>query len=145
MPATSSALSIKFVKINLVCQGLWGYNPVDLLGRSVMDIIVPQKRRASQQLFEQAFENSELADLEFSVAKADGNPSDSLWSSYYSRHERNPYWVVHDITEGKQIERLKQAFLTMMSSDLRQPLSKISEDIGKLLVSRLKGIECKST
>ena len=39
---------------------------------------------------------------------------------------------------------MKQAFMTMMSSDLRQPLSKISEDIGKLLGPLEKELSAKA-
>jgi PAS domain S-box-containing protein len=124
---------LKFVKINPACQRLWGYSPADLLGRPVMEIMAPENRESARRLFERACHTGVLSDLELSVAGAGGQLSESLWSSYFSRHEGNLYCVVHDITERKQVEKLKQAFIAMMSSDLRQPLSRISEHIAELL------------
>jgi PAS domain S-box-containing protein len=124
---------LKFLKVNPACQNLWGYKSGDLLGVSVIDIIVAEQKETARRLFENACRQDMLSDLEFSVAKVDGGMSENLWSSYYSEPEQSLYCVVHDISEAKQVEKLKQSFLKMMSSDLQQPLGKISEAIARLV------------
>lgn len=124
---------LRFSKINPACQKLWGYAPDELLGKPVTEIIAASTQELARRSFEAAREDGEFTNLELAVSKPGGNQSESLWSSYYSRQEGSLYCVVHDISERKQTERLKQSFLTMMSSDLQQPLTEISHDINQLI------------
>ena len=129
---------LNFLKMNPACQKMWGYSPQELLGKNVMSLISQEHRDSARQLFEQALRSREMSNLELVVDSAGGQTSESLWSSYYSRSESSLYCVVYDITERKRIERAKHEFISMMSSDLRQPLRKISDNIANL-IGPLKG------
>ena len=124
---------LRFVKINPACDRSWGFTPEELLGEPIDKVIEPGKLASSRNSFDEAVHNKLQSDLEISILRPDTVIIETLWSTYYSESEGTLYCVVHDITERKQVERTRQSFITMMSSDLRQPLTRISEDISALL------------
>lgn len=126
---------LKFSRINPACRKQWGYGQEDLLLHSVSVVLgsSEENKSAAMQQFAKAREANEKRDIELSVYKANGERVETLWSSYFSEVENSLYCVVHDITERKQFEQNKHAFISLMSSDLRQPLFKISDDINTLL------------
>jgi signal transduction histidine kinase len=46
----------------------------------------------------------------------------SLWSGCWSEKEQSLFCVVHDISDRRRLEQLKQDFIAMISHDLRTPL-----------------------
>src|SRR5262249_41439030 len=59
------------------------------------------------------------------IKRKDGTAVDALWSAQWSEEEKTFFCVAHDITGRKQIEDMKQRFLSMASHDLRAPLMAI--------------------
>ncbi len=122
-----------FQRINPACERLWGYAPSKLIGTSVIDLIHPNDKEEAKNKLSKSFESTSLENIELRLLSAKEEHSESLWSSYFSKSDESLYCIVHDISERKQLERMKQSFITMMSSDLRQPLSAIANDVSKLL------------
>lgn len=75
--------------------------------------------------------------LEYSFSRADGTYIDVIdraWLLYDD--EGNPYRIigaVMDITERKNIERMKNEFISIISHELRTPLTSIKGSLGLLL------------
>ncbi|MBX9685641.1 MAG: PAS domain S-box protein [Candidatus Obscuribacterales bacterium] len=125
---------LKFLKINPSCESFWGYKPDELLNKALPALIAEQKQKKSaESQFARAERKHESVNLEISMQRRDGETSETLWTTYYSPSEEKLYCVVHDISEQKRLEKEKAEFLSTMSYDLRLPLNKISEDLGKLL------------
>jgi len=63
--------------------------------------------------------------FECRILRKDGSTIDLLWSAIWSKIEKCLFCVAHDITQRKEIERLKQDFFAMISHDLRTPLMSV--------------------
>lgn len=124
---------LRFEKINPACQKLWGKSPAELSGQSLESLISGGSNENERAAFHRAMEKSDASEVELRLSHPNGKFVDTLWSNYYSKQERKLYCIVHDITERKQIEEMKKSFISLMSSDLRLPLSKISADLTELL------------
>jgi signal transduction histidine kinase len=61
--------------------------------------------------------------IEMRVRRKDNTHCDSLWSAQWSAQAKSMFCVAHDISERKQLERLKQEVVAMVSHDLRSPLT----------------------
>jgi len=119
---------MRFSDINNASFRLWGMSPEDLLGKRVIDLIQAEDQKSvlkSLKTASQSQKENEPIHFEAGVKKADGSISHTEWSATYSPESRSLCCVIHDISERKEIDRLKQDFVAMVSHDLRAPLTSI--------------------
>lgn len=122
----------KFTKINPACFKRWHYQPSNLLNRKMTDIILEE----DVPLTTEAINTAKTTKVPFEFEnrlKTDKNETlEVLWSTYWSESEASLFCVVHDISERKNIERIKKQFLTVITFDLKAPLSSIAASINLL-------------
>ncbi|MBY0356904.1 MAG: PAS domain S-box protein [Candidatus Obscuribacterales bacterium] len=121
-----------FLQINPACKRLWGYSNADLLGLSLSNIVLADDlERTVQTIFKCRNEN-EPQTFENRILRKDGSTSDMLWSISWSEIEQALFAVAHDISKRKELERIKQEVLAMVSHDLRTPITVI-QGVAKLM------------
>ncbi len=69
-----------------------------------------------------------------------GNNIDTRWSCYWSEQHKKLFAVIHDISEQKRIEQLKEDFADMISHDLRSPLMAMHNSFSLILMGAKGGI-----
>jgi len=119
---------LRFGDVNNAVQKIWGYSPADLMGKRTVDLIAKQDQKAAVKALREASQTKtpgEQVRFEATVNRVDGTASDTEWSATYSADTHTLCCVIHDITERKQIDRMKQEFVAMVSHDLRAPLTSI--------------------
>lgn len=114
----------KFTAVNPASTRLLGYDPGELIGTNLIDMVVGEDVPKTLQAVELAMNGGTHA-FENRIVKKDGNIVDVLWSVHWAAEENSLFCVAHDITERKQIERMKREFVAMVSHDLRTPLTSI--------------------
>ncbi len=116
-----------FTAVSPAARKLWGYEPAELVGRSCYDFLVAEDAGQTRERFRQAIAGGGEAATSFEtrLVRKDGSPADLLWSAHWSDSEKSLFCVAHDITERKEVERMKQEFVAMVSHDLRTPLTSI--------------------
>ncbi len=114
-----------FTAVNPAVYELWAWEPEDLVGTHVLDLVVEGDRKSTSEQLKLARSNDVTVRFENSVVKKDGSVASMLWSVHSSEEEQSIFCVVHDITDRKEIERLKTQFMSMVSHDLRAPLTSI--------------------
>ncbi|MCC7529676.1 MAG: PAS domain S-box protein [Candidatus Melainabacteria bacterium] len=120
---------LKFAAVGHASSKAWGFAPDELLGQSVLNIIADSAPGSTSAVFTTIREGSATGKLENIIVCRDGAMKDSIWSVSWSPERRQYHCVVHDVTELRAIEKLKQHFLSVASHDLRAPLTSVTLNI----------------
>ncbi|HEY9716497.1 MAG TPA: ATP-binding protein, partial [Trichormus sp.] len=115
--------NIRFTKINPAAKRAWGYDDDELMGRSILTLLDSSDTESVRLGFEEIKLGKSNSPIEMRVRRKDNTHCDSLWSAQWSAQAKSMFCVAHDISERKQLERLKQEVVAMVSHDLRSPLT----------------------
>jgi|AGTN01.1.fsa_nt_gi PAS domain S-box len=111
-----------FTRANLYAIEVLCYDPEHLVGMNIFDIVVEDDLLTAENYL-RGSKGSEIQEFELRLKRQDGIVIDTRWATIWSESEGSVFCVVHDATQEKNIERLKQDFLDMVSHDLRSPLT----------------------
>lgn len=120
----------RITKMNPACLESWGYTPEELLGSNYLAITAGEARDKLGTAFDTVRNSNTPVSVESRLVCKNADVKDVLWSLSWSSIQAAFYCVVHDITEKKRLERLKQDFVDMVSHDLRSPLTSIRATLG---------------
>lgn len=109
--------------INDAAQKTWGYSSSELLGKSFKSLIFEQDLLANMTWVRDLRELAQGRTLELRIKHKDESLLNCLISAQWSADTAQIFCVAKDISVQKQIERLKQDFLAMVSHDVRTPLT----------------------
>lgn len=115
----------KLTALNPASFNAWGYRPDSLLGQRLLSIMVAEDVDAATVAVRRIINDGVDGNFETRIKKSDGTLTDMLWSAHWSKEENSLFCVAHDISERKEIDRLKRDFVAMVSHDLRTPLTSV--------------------
>lgn len=118
-----------FTSANPYAATLLGYSPERLISSSVLDFVVSDDCDKVDRLIGLRTESGVTNALEVRMLTSANNVIDTSWSASWSERELSLFCVIHDITERKNLERLKQDFIAMISHDLRTPLMSVHSSL----------------
>lgn len=125
---------LKFTAAGAATIAVWQYDSADLLGLSLLSILDPSTVETTRSSFQKIAESeSGDGEIENIVRCKDGGLKHFVWAVNWSATERVFFCVAHDVTELREIEKMKQSFLAMVSHDLRAPLTSVSLSLDMLL------------
>lgn len=116
---------LKFAAVNPASQAVLGFSQDDLLGKNILNIIAPEMIDDARHSFENIMHTEAKSEFETILVTKSGAQVDVLCSARWSPQERAIFCVLHDISQAKEMDRLKREFAAMVSHDLRTPLSSI--------------------
>jgi len=144
---------LRFTGVNETVDKIWKYSQDELLGRPLISLIPKSMQGETTSSFERiaggAQSNSghsggsqsggtTSGEIENVIRCNDGTFKTFSWTVNWSPTQKTFFCVAHDITERRAVERLKQQFLSMVSHDLRAPVTATSLSIN-LLISGKRG------
>jgi|688.fasta_scaffold81034_2 PAS domain S-box-containing protein len=121
----SLSADMKFLSVNPAIELLLGYSGEELQGARFIAILDPSCIDTSLDYFSALQKGEVTKVLENEVMGKDGTVRDFVWSVQWSNSRQTYFCVAHDVTETKNLEKMKQAFVAMVSHDLRSPLCSI--------------------
>lgn len=126
--------ALAFSEVSTAALAVWGYEPDELMGKRIASIVHDDDVERTTRAFDDAQRDSDepLDSFENRVVRKDGSLVDTRWSVRYVEQEKTLVCVAHDISQRKQLERMKQEFVAIVSHDLRSPLTSINMRLGTL-------------
>jgi len=127
------------MRANRRAAELLGYSRVEIVGRPVADLYAdtPNGRTKAQKIFDRFLAGQEIRDEEMEMRRADGT---SLWVNLSVRPIVDEEGrviasrsVVTDITEHRKLDQLKDDFISLVSHELRSPLTVVMGALNTVL------------
>lgn len=112
-----------FIKVSNASTKIWGYEPEELIGRNILDLIYKGDIERTLQITLQAKEGKLVSNFENRYVRKDGTPVEMEWSSIFEPTEQIAYAIGRDITERKRKEQV--------IADQKEKLEK-AQEIAKL-------------
>lgn len=115
-----------FRNISPAAIRVWGYDPTTMVGKDLFEFVAESSSSTLRaHLLRLKDGKSEVAECEFDFVADQHRLIPSLFSGCWSDSENSYFGVIHDNSERKRVEGLKQSFMAMVSHDLRTPLTSV--------------------
>jgi PAS domain S-box-containing protein len=127
-----------FVAVSPATERLLGVSTFRLLNKSLFSVVPKEEEDRLRQFFAAAKNSKDLknfgraAKIETQVLRDDGTLVDIEVSAEYSLSDAAFYCVAANISERKDVERLKEQLMAMLSHDLKTPLSSLKFSLALL-------------
>ncbi len=122
------SVNAKFIfnRVSPAASNLWGYEPAELLGQRVLSLLPESEQKNFFDTMQGAMTGNPTVSLEVQMVRQNGSLVWVSWSGYWSASENEFFCVAHDIDQRKQLDIMKQDFVSMISHDLRSPLTAVN-------------------
>jgi PAS domain S-box-containing protein len=120
---------LTFLALSPACEEVFGSTEEALLGSRITELLTPAQGKNLFEAFESIRKGASSPLIDSSIIRPDGSTADIRWSVHWSEQEKSYFCVAHDATAQRQVERLKQEFVSMISHDLRTPLMSVQASL----------------
>jgi len=138
------------LSVNPVIERIFGYTPTHLVGRNVK-LLAPEPIHSAHDGYLQNYittGNAKIIGIGREVVglRANGStfPMELEVAEFQLDNERLFLGVVRDITERKEVDRMKSEFISTVSHELRTPLTSIKGSLGMTVAGALGEIPEKA-
>lgn len=99
----------RYVYLNGACRTLLGYEPDELIGRRMIDLVHPDDRGRTLEAARKVMGGKPHIDFENRYLRKDGRVVDVMWSARWSESDGMRLAVARDVTELKRAARRNEA------------------------------------
>lgn len=126
---------------NYAVETVFGYEPGYITGKNI-DLLISDVNKA---LINKSEEN-DSGQIEFNALRAAGSnfPVEISLSQITQDEKKVFILLIHDITQHKEVEQMKNEFVSMVSHELRTPLTSIKGSLELMLSPALGGLSEKT-
>lgn len=114
----------RFVGVSAVAEKCWGKTEADLLGAPISNLVSEDSLDATFEALKK-ISGEGKGEFENRILLPSGGFADFHWSVRFNESEKRYFCTVHDVTEIRAVERLKAKFLSIVSHDLRAPITSV--------------------
>jgi PAS domain S-box-containing protein len=133
----------KYAYVNSAAVKLFGAgSPSDLIGMPVLDRVAPEYREDTAQRIQAVYEGRRVVSVnEEKFLRLDGSAVEVEISAIPFTFQGRPaaQVIIRDITQRKEVERMKNEFVSTVSHELRTPLTSIQGSLG-LIANGVTGV-----
>ncbi len=116
----------RFISANPASMSLLNIDADEILGKHFIDLVASNDVSKALNYLEELKTSTVDTPLELQMRSNSGAIVETIWSAHWSPEENSTFCVVHDMTERRRAEKLKQEVMAMITHDLRTPLSVIN-------------------
>jgi PAS domain S-box-containing protein len=116
---------LRVTQVNPAVMKILGVSDIDFLGTTIQAWVHEEDRSSTLHALDACQSGARDTRLDVRMKTADGRYLDTVWNARWSDEKKSFFCVISDITDRKNAERLKQEVLTLVSHDLRSPLSSL--------------------
>lgn len=127
----------RFSQVNPAAESLWKMSKDELVGKTLVALVAEEDRERTHAVIQAAIEKGDSGSFELKTVDKDGVTVEMLWNVFWSADMDRLFCVAHDVTERKQLERMKQEFVAMISHDVKSPLTSLQLTLGVLSSGKL--------
>lgn len=117
----------QFKKVNAAAEKSWGQAADKLRGEKIDSILSTDDRERALASFDACRNTGVATFFECKVMRNRNEAVEFTWSAYYEPVEEQLYCVAHDISIRKQVERARERYISIVSHDLKKPITSIAE------------------
>ncbi|BAZ18076.1 PAS/PAC sensor hybrid histidine kinase [Calothrix sp. NIES-4071] len=121
--------SSRYIKVNPAYATMLGYQPEELIGMKWQQTLYPEDQEKLIAAYHQMLTNGK-AEIEARAVRKDGSVFDKQVVMVKAHNPQQEfighYCFMKDISDRREVERLKDEFVSIVSHELRTPLTSIS-------------------
>ncbi len=117
---------LKVAEVNPAVEDRLGYDQQELIGMNIQTLVHPDDRELTYEELESVRTRDSGHNFEARLRTRDGQYIFTDWSINWSPDDDSILCVIHDVSDRKRAEKLKQDVIAMVSHDLRAPLTSIA-------------------
>lgn len=106
--------------------------PDDVVGMSLLALLRADVVEKTRLAFEQVSISGVGTEIETIIRRKDRSCIECLCTISWSATKRQYFCVIHDIAQQKSIERMKQHLISIVSHDLRAPITSVLMNLGMM-------------
>ncbi len=123
-----------FTSVNPATISVWVRQPDELIGKHFSTIVHADDVDAMQKALQEIVTSTSTGQFECRIVRGDSTIGYFMWSVRWDNTQKVLFCVTHDISQRKELERMKSEFLAMVSHDVRTPLSSMKSILTLLSV-----------
>lgn len=127
----------RFSQVNPAAEKLWKMSKDELIGKNLVSLVAEGDRERTHAVLQSAIERGDSGSFDLKTVDKSGGTVEMLWNVFWSADMDRLFCVAHDVTERKQLERMKQEFVAMISHDVKSPLTSLQLTLGVLSSGKL--------
>lgn len=125
---------LNFSRVNKAAARLCKLDSDELLQKPVHFILLADENEISkiEHLLISARTTGSASTFESQLKSPEGKPISTLWSAFWSPDKKYCHCVIHDISEERKLDKMRQSFLKLIAADFSKPLNHIAELVERL-------------
>ncbi|HEY9786217.1 MAG TPA: ATP-binding protein [Candidatus Obscuribacterales bacterium] len=125
--------NLTVVFANPATQRLLGVEPSAVIGRPLKETVLFDHDSKVVDSLHETIASKGSTTFESTIKGSNNARIDVMWSASWSKVQNLLFCVVHDISERKEVDRLREEFIQTISADLRKPLVELGSGMEEVL------------